>query len=256
MNRETAQLLQQLECRIHPQEPAGSLRVGDQQLVEIAKALSLNTDILIMDEPTSALTEAEVERLYRVVARLRQQGVTILFISHKMDEIFQLSDRISVLRDGQLVQTMDRQQTSPRTVTHLMVGREIEAVDFAATRPRGEAILQVKQLSLPWPGHARAWRLREVSFQLHRGEILGIAGLMGAGRTELLECLFGAQAVPLTGQILLDQRPVRFRHPRDARRAGVAMVTEDRSRLGLFHHFSVRENMSLCTCVQPFPRDS
>ena len=148
-------LLRQLECHVPPQELAGSLRVGDQQLVEIAKALSLKSDILIMDEPTSALTEAEVDRLYRVIQRLRERGVTILYISHKMDEVFRLSDRITVLRDGRLVQTLQRDQTSPRAITHLMVGREIEEVEFPARRPIGDVILEVHDLSVPWPGHAR-----------------------------------------------------------------------------------------------------
>ncbi len=253
MNSETAGLLRQLECDIEPQSLAGSLRVGDQQLLEIAKALSLQTNILIMDEPTSALTEAEVDRLYRVIDRLRQRGVTILYISHKMDEVFRLADRITVLRDGQLVRTLNKADTSPREITHLMVGREIEDVDLKEPRATGDVILEVRELSLPWPGHARAWRLKDVSFQLRRGEILGIAGLMGAGRTELLECLFGASRETPQGQVFLDDRPVRFRHPGDAKRAGVAMVTEDRKRLGIFSQMVVRENMSLCTLQQTGP---
>lgn len=253
MNAETRQLLDQLECAIAPQALAGSLRVGDQQLLEIAKALSLKTNILIMDEPTSALTENEVERLYRVIERLRQRGVTILYISHKMDEVFRLANRITVLRDGQHVRTLDARSTSPREITHLMVGREIEDSHTKEARETGDVILQVRDLSLPWPGHARAWRLKDISFQLRRGEILGIAGLMGAGRTELLECLFGASREAPQGQVLLDDRPVHFRHPGDARRAGIAMVTEDRKRLGIFAQMVVRENMSICTLDQTGP---
>jgi ABC-type sugar transport system ATPase subunit len=253
MNAETRQLLDQLECAIDPQALAGSLRVGDQQLLEIAKALSLKTNILIMDEPTSALTENEVERLYRVIERLRQRGVTILYISHKMDEVFRLANRITVLRDGQHVRTLDARSTSPREITHLMVGREIEDSHTKEARETGDVILQVRDLSLPWPGHARAWRLKDISFQLRRGEILGIAGLMGAGRTELLECLFGASREAPQGQVLLDDRPVHFRHPGDARRAGIAMVTEDRKRLGIFAQMVVRENMSICTLDQTGP---
>jgi ABC-type sugar transport system ATPase subunit len=247
MQRAAAKLLDELECQIDPREKAGRLRVGDQQLVEIAKALSLESDILIMDEPTSALTEGEVERLYRVIGRLRKRGVTILYISHKLDEIFRIADRITALRDGQLVQTLDRQKTNPREVTHLMVGREIEAVDFGdAPRTAGEVVLRVAGLSLPWPGHARKWRLENIGFSLRRGEILGVAGLMGAGRTELLECLFGASAVPPTGEIFLDGKDVRFRHPAEARRAGVALVTEDRKRYGLFSQLTVGKNISIC----------
>ena len=247
MNAETSELLKQLECDVHPQAIAGSLRVGDQQLLEIAKALSLNSEILIMDEPTSALTESEVERLYRVIDHLREKGVTILYISHKMDEVFRLSDRITVLRDGKLVKTLEKDQTTPREVTHLMVGREIEEIDLGDSREIGDVVLEVNNLSLPWLGHARAWRLKEISFQLRRGEILGIAGLMGAGRTELLECLFGASDEPPAGKILLENQPVRFRNPNEAKRAGVAMVTEDRKRLGIFAQMCVRENISMCT---------
>jgi ribose transport system ATP-binding protein len=250
MEQAAARLLKELECEINPRQIAGSLRVGDQQLIEIAKALSLQSDILIMDEPTSALTEAEVSRLYRVIERLRKRGVTILYISHKMDEVFHLADRITVLRDGRLVKTLDRAATKPQEVTHLMVGREIEAVDFGAQRQAGEVLLRVKGLSLPWPGHARGWRLKDVSFELHRGEVLGIAGLMGAGRTELLECLFGAATEPPQGRIELLGKQVMFRHPREACAAGVSLVTEDRKRLGLFAAMNVGENVSICTLKQ------
>ncbi len=247
MEREAAELFRQLECQIDPSRPVRTLRVGDQQLVEIAKALSLKAEILIMDEPTSALTESEVERLFRVIERLRKQGVTILYISHKMDEIFRLSDRITILRDGVLVKTVDRADTSRREVTHLMVGREIESVDLGAGRTPGPVVLDVQNLSLAWPGHARNWRLENVSFQLRRGEVLGIAGLMGAGRTELLECLFGSAHPRPQGRIVLDGRPAHFSHPSQAKAAGIAMVTEDRKRLGLFSQMTVRENITICT---------
>ncbi len=247
MERAAEELLVQLECHIQPRQLVRELRVGDQQLVEIAKALSFETDILIMDEPTSALTESEVARLFRVIDRLRKRGVTILYISHKLDEVFRLADRITVLRDGKLVKTQERSKTDARQVTHLMVGREIEAVDLGAPRQPGEVVLEVRELSLPWRGHARAWRLRDISFTLRRGEILGIAGLMGAGRTELLECLFGSSPESPRGQILLEGRGVRFTHPAAAKQAGIALVTEDRKRLGLFANMTVRENITMCT---------
>jgi ribose transport system ATP-binding protein len=200
-----------------------------------------------MDEPTSALTEAEVSRLYRVIERLRKRGVTILYISHKMDEVFHLADRITVLRDGRLVKTLITKETTPQEVTHLMVGREIEAIDFGGQRQAGEVLLKVENLSLPWPGHARGWRLKDVSLELRRGEVLGIAGLMGAGRTELLECLFGAATDTPKGRLSCLGRPVAFRHPREACAAGIALVTEDRKRLGLFAAMNVGENISICT---------
>jgi ribose transport system ATP-binding protein len=247
MNRVAVELLGQLECHVSPEAQAGALRVGDQQLVEIAKALSLRSSILIMDEPTSALTKNEVDRLFRVIDRLRQSGVTILYISHKMDEIFRLADRITVLRDGRHVETINRANTTPRHITHAMVGREIEDAQRHEPRRPGEMLLEVRNLSLPWPGDARQWRLENINLTLRRGEILGIAGLMGAGRTELLECLFGAATEPTQGEILLRGKPVRFRHPAEARAAGIAMVTEDRKRLGLFSQMKVRENMTICT---------
>jgi ABC-type sugar transport system ATPase subunit len=247
MEEAAGRLLRELECDISPRALAGTMRVGDQQLIEIAKALSLQSDILIMDEPTSALTESEVSRLVRVIERLRKRGVTILYISHKMEEVFSLSDRITVLRDGRLVKTLVTKETSPSEVTHLMVGREIEAIDFGAQRKAGDVLLRVDSLSLPWPGHARGWRLKDVSLELRRGEVLGIAGLMGAGRTELLECLFGAATEQPSGTIELAGRPVRFGHPREACQAGIALVTEDRKRLGLFAAMNVGENISICT---------
>ncbi len=246
MEQAAQELLDELECPVDPRQPAGQLRVGDQQLIEIAKALSRQSEILIMDEPTSALTETEVERLYRVIDRLRSRGVTILYISHKMDEVFRLSDRITVLRDGKLVKTLVREATSPTEVTHLMVGREIESVHFSEPRHPGDIILQVENLSLPWPGHARGWRLKDINFNLHRGEVLGIAGLMGAGRTELLECLFGASSQPPQGRILLGRKPVGFEHPAEALRAGIGLVGEDRKRLGLFPQMSVGDNINVC----------
>ena len=254
MAREADDLFQQLQCDISPTQQVGELRVGDQQLVEIAKALSLETEILIMDEPTSALTEGEVERLFRVIARLKAQGVTILYISHKLDEVFRLSDRITVLRDGQLVQTLDREATNPREITHLMVGREIEAVDLGEGRSPGAVVLEVEHLRLPWPGHAQPWRLKDISFTLKRGEVLGIAGLMGAGRTELMECLFGSSPDRPQGRILLNGKEVEFTHPSQAKRAGIALVTEDRKRLGLFDHLTVRDNITLCTLTDAVSR--
>ena len=240
------ELLSQLECEIHPRQLVRELRVGDQQLVEIAKALSLDAEILIMDEPTSALTEAEVARLFRVIRRLRARGVTIAYISHKLDEVFRLADRITVLRDGQLVRTVARAETNPREITHLMVGREIEETDLGRPRPAGDVVLAVKNLSLPRPGHARKWQLREINFTLRRGEILGLAGLMGAGRTELLECLFGSSPQTPQGEIHLDGRKVSFRHPAEAMRAGMALVTEDRKRLGIFANLNLGRNISVC----------
>lgn len=246
MQEHATALLADLECQFDPLRPVGELRVGDQQLVEIAKALASRAQLLIMDEPTSALTESESARLFRVIERFRAGGGTVIYISHKMDEVFRLADRVTVLRDGELVRTLARRDTSPREVTHLMVGRDLGSAVPHAGHAAGEVLLEVERLSLPWPGHARRWRLQDISFTLRRGEVLGIAGLMGAGRTELLECLFGASTERAQGTLRLEGRPVSFAHPADAVRAGIALVTEDRKRLGLFEDLNVRENTSLC----------
>src|SRR5205807_467957 len=152
-----------------------------------------------------------------------------------------------VLRDGRHVRTLRRDETNARQVTHLMVGREIEAVHLGESRHPGAVVLEVANLSLPWTGHARGWRLKDISFSLRRGEILGIAGLMGAGRTELLECLFGSSAESPQGRIVLEGRSVRFEHPEEACQAGIALVTEDRKRLGLFAQMTVGANVTICT---------
>ena len=248
MEQEAEQLFRQLECDLDPRQLVQGMRVGDQQLVEIAKALSLQSEILIMDEPTSALTETEVERLFRVIEQLLSQGVTILYISHKMDEIFRLSDQISILRDGNLVNTLVAKKTAPRIVTHLMVGRELKhSLETRKKHQRQEVLLEVEHLSLLWKNHTAKWRLQDVSFQLYQGEVLGLAGLMGAGRTELLECLFGTADPAPTGTIRLQGTSVNFRHPAEAMKAGLALVTEDRKQLGLFSHFNVRENITICS---------
>ncbi len=247
MEAEAARLLGELECHVDVRTPAGDLRVGDQQLVEIAKALSLEASIVVMDEPTSALTEAESARLERTIARLRQRGTTILYISHKMEEVFRIADRITVLRDGRHVRTVDRAATNPREVTGWMVGREISGHAFHEPRQRGERLLEIRDLSLPWPGHPRGYRLHDIALDLHAGEIVGVAGLMGAGRTELLETIFGAADPTWTGTVRLGGRAVRFAHPQEACRAGIAMVTEDRKRLGLFPDLDVAANVSLCS---------
>ncbi|QDT47751.1 Xylose import ATP-binding protein XylG [Symmachiella dynata] len=245
MHDKAGELLRTLGCEIPPDTPVARLRVGDQQLVEIAKALLLENRILIMDEPTSALTGVETERLFRVIADLKQQGVTILYISHKMEEVFQLADRITVLRDGQWIATVAPAETNVTAVTHLMVGREIDAEAFAAGRAIGEEVLRVENLRLAVAGSVKRWRLADISFTLHAGEILGIAGLLGAGRTELLEVLFGMAEGETEGTISLCGRNVKFSHPREALQAGMALVAEDRKRLGLFENVDVGANITL-----------
>jgi ABC-type sugar transport system ATPase subunit len=240
-------LLNLLEASISPDDKTGALRVGDQQLVEIAKALSLNASILVMDEPTSALTDKETERLEQTIGALRQQGCTILYISHKMDEVFRLADQITVLRDGRLVRTVDKSETSPSEVASWMVGRDIINHNFRSQPIIGKCLLEVKKLSSSLEDSSQSGQLHDVSFRVHAGEVLGIAGLMGAGRTEVLEAIFGVTHGHWQGEVFLSGERVRFKHPSEACDAGLVMVPEDRKRLGIFENFQVNENISLCS---------
>jgi ABC-type sugar transport system ATPase subunit len=214
-------------------------------MVEIAKALMFEAAILIMDEPTSALSDAEVARLFRVIDDLRRAGTTVLYISHKMNEVFTLSDRVTVLRDGRFVASAARDQTEPAQVVRWMVGREIAAMHYEAHRVSDKVVLQVESLSLPSPPHSGRPSLSEITFGVHAGEVLGVAGLLGAGRTELLEALFGASEPVPRGMIRLGGHPVRFSNPDEAIDAGVALVTEDRKSLGLFDQMTVAENITI-----------
>lgn len=252
MNRRAREILLRLECDIHPATPAGQLRVGDQQLIEIAKAVSLGSEILIMDEPTSALTETESARLDRVIADLRKKGVTIVYISHKLDEIFRLSDRVAVLRDGRNVGVFPTAGLTSEKLAHQMVGREFSQTARQATAAVSGSVprLEVTRLWRRWPGHSRVWRLREISFSAAAGEIVGFAGLIGSGRTELFECLYGLSSDDFGGEIRLDGREVRFLHPAGALAAGVAMVTEDRKRLGLLQNLDVAKNITLSSVAE------
>jgi ABC-type sugar transport system ATPase subunit len=245
MEEAARRLFTRLGTPIDPRARVGGLRIGDQQMVEIAKALAFEASILIMDEPTSALSDAEVARLFRVIADLKAAGTSIIYISHKMNEVFRLADRVTVLRDGRFVATARRDETQPAQVVRWMVGREIATLRLDRNPSKGPAVLTVSDLALPRPAGTSRPALTNIAFELAGGEILGVAGLLGSGRTELLEALFGASPLPPQGEIRLRNHPVRFRSPLDAIRAGVALVTEDRKNLGLFSEMNVRENISL-----------
>jgi ribose transport system ATP-binding protein len=245
MERETERLFGRLGAAVDPRAKVGELRIGDQQLVEIARALAFDAEIVIMDEPTSALADSEVARLFRVIADLRKAGATVLYISHKMNEIFDLADQIVVLRDGQFVASSPRGELSPAQVVRFMVGREIAALDYVQHHIEKRTVLDVENLSLPSPSGSGRPNLREITFSVRAGEVLGVAGLLGAGRTELLEAIFGASPYQPTGTIRLEGKPVRFRHPDQAIKAGIAMTTEDRKTLGLFEAMTVAQNITL-----------
>jgi ABC-type sugar transport system ATPase subunit len=245
MEKQAKRLFDRLGAAISPRAKVANLRIGDQQMVEIAKALVFDAAILIMDEPTSALSDSEVARLFRVIADLKKAGTTVLYISHKMNEVFTLADHVTVLRDGQYVASAARAATSAQQVIRWMVGREIAALHYEKHPVGDESVLEVEGLSLPSPVGSGRPSLRDVSFSVAAGEVVGIAGLLGAGRTELLEAIYGASPSPPAGAIRLSGRPVRFTHPDQAIKAGIAMVTEDRKTLGLFDRMTVAENITL-----------
>ena len=239
LRRRTVALLEQLGLQLDPDEQVGNLVVANQQMVEIAKAVSYESRVLIMDEPTSSLTEHEAAHLFRIIRRLRDQGKAIVYISHKMGEIFAISDEISVFRDGRHVATDAVSAFDQNRLITLMVGRELTHLFPKGEAKIGDTVLSARGLSLDGV-------FRDVSFDLRRGEILGMAGLVGAGRTNVAETLFGV--TPATaGEVLIDNKPVRITHPAQALRHGMALLTEDRKLNGLFLMLSVLENMQIAS---------
>ncbi|RUV10297.1 sugar ABC transporter ATP-binding protein, partial [Mesorhizobium sp. M7A.T.Ca.TU.009.01.3.1] len=227
-SRAAGALLQRLGIELDPQARVGALRVGEQQLVEIAKALSMSARILIMDEPTSALSPAECQRLFRIIRQLADSGVAIVYISHRIDEVMHLASRVTVFRDGRHVLTEPMARLHEDTIISAMVGRNLLASSEEERNTSGMTVLSVENLSLSKPD-AHGWRtvIDGVGFDLAAGEILGIGGLLGSGRTEILEAIFGSSDGRTGGEIRIDGHPVDIRSPRDARRLGIALVTED-----------------------------
>ena len=230
-------------------QPIAKLRVGEQQLVEIAKALVAKARILIMDEPTSALSINETGRLFQVIRKLAKEGVAIVYISHRMEEVVALADRVTVLRDGQLIGTVSQEKASRREIIRMMVGRELQEV-FASGRSETatrKPVLEVQNLWLenPAPTIARSMLVWNVSFSVVAGEVFGIAGLLGACRTETLEVLFGLHAGTSGGEIRIEGERARLLNPVDAKAAGIALVTEDRKRDGLVLGAGIDRNAEL-----------
>jgi len=236
MLAKSAELFDRLGVRIDPKALVENLTTGYQQIVEIAKALSKDARLLIMDEPSAPLTASEVEAMYKVVDALKAHGMTIVYISHRLDEIFRLSDRVSVLRDGKFITTRDTADTSKRELISLMVGRELSEGYPKREFPIGEVSLAVEGLS----GNG----VHNINFEAHSGEILGFAGLIGAGRTELMEVIFGSKKAT-AGTVLLHGKSVLSKNPIQAIKNGIALVPEDRKRHGLVIEFSIRDNISL-----------
>jgi len=239
------QLLNDLHLKIDPHTPVGHLGIGQQQLVEIAKALSQEARILVLDEPTAALTDAEVETLFGILNRLRERGVGMIYISHKLDEVFRMSDRITVLRDGRTVGTEPTAALTEASVIARMVGREVGDIFPQAAHAHGETIFEVRGMMVEDPNIKGKLLVNDVSFEVRRGEVLGIAGLMGAGRSDLLMAIFGAHAGRVSGQMLVEGQPVRITRPADAIRHGIGFVTEDRKRFGLILDQTILNNMTI-----------
>ena len=245
MVQEAKKLFDRLGTPINPKSRVADLRIGDQQMVEIAKALASDASIVIMDEPTSALSDNEVARLYRVIADLRAAGTAIVYISHKMNEVFTLADAVAVLRDGQFVAAAAKAEITPDKVIRWMVGREIANFHHDPRPAGGRTVLKVDELNLLAPLGSGRPSLQSLNFQVDAGEVVGIAGLLGAGRTEVLESLFGATLARPSGTITLDGQAALFASPSEAIAAGVALVTEDRKTLGLFTKMRVSDNITI-----------
>jgi ribose transport system ATP-binding protein len=234
--KDTRQVLEMVGLKINPRILVSKLSISQRQLIEIAKALSMNASLIIMDEPNSSLSETETERLFEVIERLKERNVAIIYVSHKIEEVLRIADRISVLRDGLQRGTQRKLEGSVDSIIQMMVGRELRRQSFSDGRKIGSPRLEVKGLTSSY--------FRDVSFDVRQGEIVGISGLVGAGRSEVARAIFGADSFD-KGEILLEGKRVRFNHPSDAIAHGLAMVPEDRKLLSLFMDMPVLFNMYL-----------
>lgn len=243
MQARSRQLLQELEITtIDVNRLVGTFNVGNRQRVEIAKALSLNARLLIMDEPTAALTESDVESLFNTVRLLRDRGVGIIYISHKLVEVFELADRVSVLRDGEYIGTKNIAETNEDELISMMVGRKIENLFPKQESEIKEVVLEVKNL-------VREPHTKNVSFKVHAGEIVGLSGLVGSGRSETAQVIFGIEQAD-SGEILVDGKKVDIKTPAQAIKHGIAYVPEDRAKQGLVREMTIRENISMSIMEQ------
>ena len=237
MEEEAAKILEELKIDMDPGQVVGELPVSKQQMVEIAKALSTHARILIMDEPTSALTAREIEDLFRIIRDLKAKGCGIVYISHRLEELSHIVDRVTIMRDGQFITSMNFKDTTLDEIIANMVGREIKEKFPRVSCEKGKKVLEVRNLNA---GHM----VRNVNFSLYEGEIVGFAGLMGAGRTETTRAIFGVDPKE-GGEIILDGKPVTIRKPEDAIRAGIVLAPEDRKKDGLCTKLSIRHNIAL-----------
>ncbi|MCI9022106.1 MAG: sugar ABC transporter ATP-binding protein [Eubacterium sp.] len=237
MREEVRKILDRLGVNIDPGQRMNELSVGQQQMIEIAKALMVDAKVIIMDEPTAALTQSETTVLFQVINSLKQKGVSIVYISHRMEEIFELCDRITILRDGSYIGTKKISETDMNDVVKMMIGREIGERYPLRNAKTGGVAFEVKGLSCPGV-------FENVSFQVHAGEVLGVSGLMGAGRTEIMQAIFGNMP-HVTGEIYLDGKQIQNRSPLEAMKNGIGFITEDRKVEGLMLEESIQKNISI-----------
>ena len=235
-HKKARELLDSIGSTINTYTLVNDLSVSEKQMVEIAKALSFDSKLIIMDEPSSSLTQGEMERLISIIHNLKSRGITILYISHKLDEIFELCDTVTIMRDGNLIDTKPTSQLTRSDMIAKMIGRSIEQEYPERPRCSGDTIMKVSNVTTR--------KLHDISFELKKGEILGLVGLVGAGRTELVRAIFGADKVTQK-QIEIDGQSVRIRYPKDGIDAGMGFVTEDRKELGLVLKFSVEDNIAM-----------
>jgi len=244
--QETSRVLGEVGLKLSPAARVIDLGVGSQQLVEIAKALSKEAQVLILDEPTAALTETEADNLLEILRALKRRGVTCIYISHRLGEVMRIADRITVLRDGKTVSTTEKADMTEERMIHAMVGRELTTMYPRRPRVPADTVLEVKNWTIRDPVTDDV-SCDDVSFEVRKGEILGVAGLMGAGRTELVMSLFGVWGKKQSGEMRLDGNGVTIRSAHDAIRAGIALVSEDRKRYGLVLGMDVKENSTLAS---------
>jgi ribose transport system ATP-binding protein len=245
MERSAEFLLDRLGHRLDPRRTVGSLKVSDQQVVEIARALSLDARVLIMDEPTTALAAGDVERLFGIIRALAGAGTGVVYISHKMDELFRIAGEFTVLRDGELIGHRVASETKPGELVRMMVGREVTYKREKRDSQRDVELLRVEGLCTGENDAGGRRRLSEICFSLRAGEVLGVAGLMGAGRTDLLESLFGVRKTAGGSRLVMSGRPLSVKDPRQAIKAGLAFVSEDRGAQGLVLNLDVGSNITL-----------
>ena len=250
MNEITMQLLSRLNINLSPDTKIVEIKVGQQQLVEIAKALHVNASIIIMDEPTSAISDKEVDNLFSIISQLKSEGTTIAYISHKFKELFAIADYYVVLRDGATVDAGDMQHTTQELLIQKMTGRDITHEKRIVNFHEAPVVLSVNDICLRYPEIKSANLLCNISFDVRKGEIVGIYGLMGAGRTELMEAIFGLHPKNVSGKIIVEQSVKKIQSPYDAIKAGIALVPEDRKLQGLILNQSVNKNISLTILQQ------